>query len=172
MPSHFWFKTFWLAVTHVWNSRYRTKLEGCALTASCMSPCTHHLLQTTDTNLNHVVCLFALISLFYAYKRHNDTPNQGTKDDSMTNNHCHNLKGGTIWDLLVIKWLHSKACESGLNHLWQHYGKFTIHDKLKNYDLGRNRNTDTHTMKHDTTPNLTIITLWLEWLSGMSACGG
>jgi hypothetical protein len=41
-------------VTNIW-----IKLEGCALTTSCMSPCTHQLLQTTNTNLNLVVCFFA-----------------------------------------------------------------------------------------------------------------
>jgi hypothetical protein len=59
----FWFNNLWLAthqdvVTHV-----RKKLEGFALTASCMSPCTHHLLQTTDTNINLAVCLFVCFFL-------------------------------------------------------------------------------------------------------------
>ena len=73
----------------------------------------------------------------------------------MTNSHSHNLNGGTKYDLWVIKWLSSEACESGFNHLRQRYGKFTIHDKLKNYNLGRNRKSDK--MKDDATSNLTII---------------
>jgi len=103
MPSHFWFNNLWLATRQDVVTHVRTKLEGCALTASCMSPCTCHLLQTTDTSLNLVVCLFislfAFISLFSAYKYHNDTPNRGTKDEMMTNNHSHNLNGGTMHDL-------------------------------------------------------------------------
>jgi hypothetical protein len=74
--------------------------------------CKLHITMHSPFNSDHghkfkshglLVSLFALISFLSAYTYHNDAPNQGTKDETMTNNYSHNLNGGTMYDLWVMK---------------------------------------------------------------------
>ena len=78
----------------------------------------------------------------------------------MKNNHSNNVNGINMYDLTVLKWLCTKACESEFEYprqnAWQWlYGKSTIREKPSNYKLGSNKITEM--MTNNTTPSLAII---------------
>ena len=113
--------------------------------------CVHHLVQTV-----WFICMYIFCS---TYKYRDDKPNQGTrgKKPDKTINNCSNHNSTNKYELWVIRWVCSKACESEYDYLWQRQqGMSAICDKLCNYNIGWNKKTDEMT---NTTHDLTIIIL-------------
>lgn len=118
----------------------------CAYSKQHQSPCADRLVQTTDKKIQTTWCatpppylFFCFInSLCSVYKHYDYIPSQTVANMTM-NNSSNNRNGGSMYNLCLIKWLSSKACESEFNHLWWQYGNSVTCDKRTNYKWGRNR---------------------------------
>jgi len=105
----------------------------------CPSQRVHYLVQTPW-----------FIKFFCStHKCQDDTPNCGTKKtDKMMKNHCNSLNCSNTYDLWVLKWLSTKACEVNLN----------IHDRTRDSDYMENP----PSVRSLVTTNL-VWTKYLRW---------
>lgn len=125
----------------MYESMIQNKNERlCAYSKLHQSPCADCLVQTTDKKIQTWCDFFiALLTvcLCSVYRHCDDIPSQTRL--TWLNNCSNNHNGGNMYDLWLIKWLSSKACESEFNHLWWQYGKSAICDKHRNCKLGKNK---------------------------------
>ena len=92
----------------------------CILLDYIYIPCQLTLLKLRSLFRFNAVWLIYVFFFRPAYKCHDDTPNQGTKiTDKTMHNRSINFNGCNMHDILVIKWLCSKVCESESDNPWR-----------------------------------------------------